>query len=757
VSGVSILGNRVLRKEDPKFLTTGGVYLDDLRLEGAAHVTYVRSTMAHARLLSVDVSEARTAPGVVAVFTADDVDLAPVPPFGFINSAMEWPWLATGVVRYVGEPIALIVTEERYQGQDAAEQVYVDYDPLPAVVDPAEALTSATLLYPEAGTNVATTMDFGQDEALFDGCEVVVRRRIVNQRVAPCPLEGRAAAAAWGDDGRLTHWASTQTAHGVRDNLSRFVGIDAADVHVIAPDVGGGFGAKIGQYPEELLLGWVARRIGRPVKWVETRSESMVGLGHGRGQVQDIELGGTRDGKVLAYRLRVIQDSGAYPRVGAALPIMTRTMVDGVYDIPRVEFATTSVVTNTTPTVAYRGAGRPEATAAIERAMDLFAAEIGMDPVEVRRRNLIAKDAFPFTNSVGTVYDIGDYERALDLVLDAAGYDELRAEQRARRESGDPVQLGIGLSVYVEITAGGGSPSEFGAVEVLPDGKVKVRTGVSPHGQGHVTSMSMIVADKLGVDIDDVEVVYGDTDEVLKGVGTMGSRSIQTGGVAVLRAAGQVLDNARQAAADLLEAAVEDVVYDAVDRRFHVAGTPAIGRSWTEVAAVAEPGALAAEVDYQGSSPTFPFGAHIAVVEVDTETGKVVVRRLVAVDDAGRILNPLLAEGQVHGGLAQGIAQALLEEFRYDEDGNPVTANLADYAFVTAAELPSFEAIHMETPTPVNELGAKGIGESGTIGSTPAVQNAVVDALSHLGVRHVAMPATPERVWQAIQAAAAGS
>lgn len=760
MNSVSILGNRVLRKEDPKFLTTGGVYLDDLddlRLEGAGHVTYVRSTMAHARLLSVDVTEARNAPGVVAVFTADDVDLEPVPPFGFVNSAMAWPWLATGVVRYVGEPIALIVTEERYQGQDAAEQVYVDYDPLPAVVDPAEALTSETLLYPEAGTNVATTMDFGQDEALFDGCEVVVRRRIVNQRVAPCPLEGRAAAAAWGDDGRLTHWASTQTAHGVRDNLSRFVGIDAADVHVIAPDVGGGFGAKIGQYPEELILGWVARRIGRPVKWVETRSESMVGLGHGRGQVQDIELGGTRDGKVLAYRLRVIQDSGAYPRVGAALPIMTRTMVDGVYDIARVEFATTSVVTNTTPTVAYRGAGRPEATAAIERAMDLFAAELGMDPIEVRRRNLITKDAFPFTNSVGTVYDIGDYERALDLVVDAAGYDELRAEQRARRESGDPVQLGIGVSVYVEITAGGGSPTEFGAVEVQPDGKVKVRTGVSPHGQGHVTSMSMIVADKLGVDIDDVEVVYGDTDEVLRGIGTMGSRSIQTGGVAVLRAAGQVLDHARQAAADLLEAAVEDVVYDAVDRRFHVTGTPAVARSWAEVAAGAEPGALAAEVDYQGSSPTFPFGAHIAVVEVDTETGKVVVRRLVAVDDAGRILNPLLAEGQVHGGLAQGIAQALLEEFRYDEDGNPVTANLADYAFVTAAELPSFEAIHMETPTPVNELGAKGIGESGTIGSTPAVQNAVVDALSHLGVRHVAMPATPERVWQAIQAAAASS
>ena len=747
---MSILGNRVLRREDPKFLTTGGVYLDDLRLAGAAYVTYVRSTMAHARVGSVDVSEARRAPGVIDVVTVDDLDLEPINPFGFVNQEMRWPWLARGVVRYVGEPIAAVVTEERYQGQDAAELVYVDYDPLPAVVDPVEAVDSSILLFPEAGTNLATSLEPGEDPDLFEGCDVVVRRRILNQRVAPCPLETRASAAAWGDDGRLTQWASTQTAHGVRDEVSRLLGIDPGDVHVIAPDVGGGFGAKIGNYPEELLLGWIARRVQRPVKWVETRSESMVGLGHGRGQVQDIEIGGTRDGKVLAYRLRVLQDAGAYPRIGAALPIMTRTMVDGVYDIPRVEFSSRSVVTNTTPVVAYRGAGRPEATAAVERAMDLFAAEIGVDPAAVRRRNLIGKDAFPYTNSVGTVYDIGDYEKALDLVLEAAGYDDLRAEQARRRQAGESVVLGIGLSVYVEITAGGGPTNEFGAVEVLPDGKVKVRTGVSPHGQGHVTSLSMIVADTLGVDLDDVEIVFGDTDEVLRGVGTMGSRSLQTGGVAVLRAANDVLDQAKQVAADLLEAAVEDVVFDPAGRAFHVAGTPAVARPWTEVAAAA-PDGLAAQLDYQGSSATFPFGAHVAVVDVDVETGKVVVRRLVAVDDAGRILNPLLAEGQVHGGLAQGVAQALLEEVRYDDDGNPITANLADYAFVTAAELPSFETVHMETPTPVNELGAKGIGESGTIGSTPAVQNAVVDALAHLGVRHVAMPATPETVWRAIQ------
>jgi carbon-monoxide dehydrogenase large subunit len=747
---VSILGNRVLRREDPAFLTTGGKYLDDLPLDGACWVTFVRSTMAHARVLSVDTSEARQAPGVVDVITAADVDIPPITPFGFVNQEMTWPWLARDVVRYVGEPVAIVLTEDRYQGEDAAERVFVDYDPLPAVIDPVEALDDdAPLLFPEAGTNLATSFPGADDPALFDGCDVVVRRRIVNQRVAPCPLEGRSTAAAWGDDGRLTVWCSTQTAHGVRDEISHRLGIDAADIHVIAPDVGGGFGAKIGNYPEDLILGWVARRVGRPVKWVESRSEGMVALGHGRGQVQDIEIGGTRDGRILAYRLAVIQEAGAYPRMGAALPIMTRTMVDGVYAIPKVEFSSRSVVTNTTPTVAYRGAGRPEATAAIERAVDLFAAEVGMDPADVRRRNLIGKDAFPYTTSIGTTYDIGDYERALDLALDAAGYDELRAEQQRRRAAGETVQLGIGLSTYVEITAGGGAPREYGAVEVLPDSKVRVRTGVSPHGQGHVTSMSMIVADRLGVDLDDIEVVHGDTDAVVRGVGTMGSRSIQTGGVAVHRAAGEVVDRAREIAADLLEAAVEDVVYDPTVLRFHVVGTPAVAKTLAEVASAAPEG-LAAEVDYNGTGPTFPFGAHVAVVDVDTETGKVWLRRLVAVDDAGRILNPLLAEGQVHGGLAQGVAQALLEEVRYDEDGNPVTANLADYAFVGAAELPSFETVHMETPTPVNELGAKGIGESGTIGATPAVQNAVVDALAHLGVRHVPMPATPQNVWAAI-------
>jgi carbon-monoxide dehydrogenase large subunit len=444
--------------------------------------------------------------------------------------------------------------------------------------------------------------------------------------------------------------------------------------------------------------------------------------------------------------------------MGAVLPFMTRTMLTGVYDIARAEFGSRSVVTNTTPTVAYRGAGRPEATAALERIVDIFAREAGLDPTVVRERNLVTKDRFPFTTPVGTTYDIGDYERALALALEAVGYDARRAEQQHRRETGAREQLGIGVSVYVEITAGPGAPSEFGAVEVLADGKVRVRTGVSPHGQGHHTSLAMIVADKLGVGIDDVEVIHGDTDIVPRGEGTMGSRSLQAGGVAVSRAAQEVVDKARQVAADLLEAAVEDVEFDPAAHAFHVAGTPAVTRSWGEVAAAAtssdgggEGGGLSAEHDYSGSGPTFPFGAHVAVVEVDTETGRVTMQRMVAVDDAGRILNPLLADGQIHGGLAQGIAQALLEEVRYDPDGNPITSNFADYAIVSAPELPSFERISMETPTPVNELGAKGIGESGSIGSTPAVQNAVIDALSPFDVRHLDMPMSPEKVWRAIR------
>jgi carbon-monoxide dehydrogenase large subunit len=759
---VSILGNRVQRKEDPKLLTGGATYVDNLPLAGAAHVTYVRSTIAHARIASIEVDEARAAPGVIGVFTAADIDLPMMTPgIPLLDQAMARPYLADGVVRFAGEAVAAIVTEERYQGEDAAELVFVDYEPLPAVVDPEAAEQSEVVLFPDAGSNVTMRLMFEHHDGLFDECDVVVRQRMVNQRVAPCPLEVRAVAAEWGDDGRLTFWSSSQNAHGVKGALALRLGLDEADVRVIVPDVGGGFGAKLGGTPDELLVAWLARRLKRPLRWLETRSESMVSLGHGRAQVQQVELGGKRDGTFEAYRLTILQDAGAYPDIGAVLPFMSRLMTTGVYEIGRAECNAVSVVTNTTPIVSYRGAGRPEAAAALERAVDLFATEIGADPAEVRRRNFIPKDAFPYTTAVGTTYDCGDYERALDLVLETADYTALRAEQAQRRARNDVRQLGIGLAVYVEVTAGPFPDKEWGGLEVRADGTALVRTGISPHGQGHHTSLAMIASDALGIPIDAIEVVHGDTDAVPQGGGTSASRSLQVGGTAVLQASEQVVDRARHLAAQLLEANPDDVVLDKVSGRFHVAGTPTIGRTWSEVATEAQGestegeagarGGLRAELVFEASSPTFPFGAHLAVVEVDMDTGRVELQRLVAVDDAGRILNPLLAEGQIHGGLAQGAAQALMEEVRYDDDGNPLTTNLADYAFISAAELPSFETVSMETPTPVNPLGAKGIGESGSIGSTPAVQNAVIDALAHLGVRHLDMPATSERVWQAIQ------
>jgi carbon-monoxide dehydrogenase large subunit len=757
--GGSILGNRVLRKEDPRFLTVGGKYVDDLLdeplLKGAAHVTYARSTVAHAKVLSIDVSDAKNMPGVIAVFTAADLGLEPTP--NSFNPTVARTALASTKVRYVGEPIVAIVSETREQGEDAAETVIVDYDILPAFTDMEEALTSSTLIYEEAGSNAvfdSTALgnpDFTGDE-FFKDCEVVVSEKINNQRVAPCPLEVRGSAVAW-VDGRLYQWLSTQHAQGCRDVLAAVNGLEPGQLRVITPDVGGGFGAKIGTYPEEQMLGIISKKVGRPLRWRETRSESMVALGHGRAQVQTVTIGGTKDGKVLAYRLHVLQDCGAWLDFGTILaPFMTRPMSSGVYAIPAIECRTTSIVTNTTPTVAYRGAGRPEATAAIERAMDLFALKLGMDPVDVRRKNLIPKFDQPHTTVIGQTYDVGDYEKSLDKVLEAANYKKLREEQAKRRASGDTKQLGIGISVYVEITGGVPPMGEEAKVEVLEDGRAIVYTGTSPHGQGHETSWAMLASEQTGIPMDKIDLVWGDTDLVPVGGGTMGSRSLQQGGAAVYEMSAQLVEKAKKVAAKLLEANEADIVLDKDKGAFHVAGTPAVAKTWAELAVAAKPeGGLVHGGTLTVEMPTFPFGAHIAVVEVDTETGKVRHLRHVACDDAGKVLNPLLLEGQIHGGVAQGTAQALLEEVRYDGDGNPITSNLADYAFISAAELPSIEVVHMETPTFVNALGAKGIGESGTIGSTPAVQSAVIDAVSHLGVSHINMPTTAERVWTAIQ------
>jgi carbon-monoxide dehydrogenase large subunit len=754
---MSILGTRVVRTEDPLFLTRGAVYTDDLadeRLTGAVHATFVRSPVAHGRVLSVDASAALDAPGVVAVVTAADVaGLSPVPAGGVeVNQAMVRPWLAADVVRFVGEPVAVVLTEERYQGEDAAELVAVDLDPLPAVVTTGDAARDEILLFPEAGTNVVARLGDPAPEDFFAGCEVVATQRLVNQRVAPVPLETRAAAAAWGPDGRLTVFCSNQGAQQVKAQIAGWLGLDPGLVHVVTPDVGGGFGAKIGADPEFALVAWLARHVGRPVRWAESRSENLVGMVHGRAQDQVVTVGGRRDGTIDAYSLVIDQDSGAYPRLAPLLSRLTMLMAPGVYAVPKVHAQARVLATNTTSIGAYRGAGRPEATAAVERAVDLFAAEIGMDPAEVRRRNLLPAFDEPHRTPTGAVYDNGDYPTALETALHAAGYRDLRAEQTRRRERGDVRQLGIGLSVYVEVTGADTGPgfAEEAELEVHADGTATVLTGTSPHGQGHATAWAMIAGDQLGIPIEKITVVHGDTDRIPRGGGTMGSRSLQRGGAAVHQAATELLEQAKLRAAEMLEADPGDLVVDPAAAGLAVRGTPGTGISFAALAAQER---LLVRTTFAPAAATFPFGAHVAVVEVDVESGKAELVRMVTVDDAGTILNPLLAEGQRHGGIAQGVAQALLEEVLYDPDGNPQTSTLADYPFVSATELPSFELVAMATPTPMNPLGAKGVGESGTIGSTPAVQNAVVDAVAHLGVRHIDMPATPMRVWRAIRQA----
>ncbi len=751
---VGLIGTRVERNEDPELLTVGGSYVDDLAPEGALHVTFVRSTMAHARI-TVDTSDATSADGVVGVFTAADLGLEPFPPdMPLLNQSMLRTHLATDTVRFVGEPVAAVVTTDRAAGVDAAELVVIDYDPLPAVIDPKTA-ADADPVFPDAGTNVVFQLPFQKpDDDPMDACDVRVSLSFRNQRLAPCPLEPRSTAASW-DGERLTQWSTTQGAHGTRDAVARHTGLDPAAVRIICPDVGGGFGAKNGGYPEDIVVGMLAMRLGQPVRWAETRTESMLGLVHGRGQDFEATLGGDAEGNISVYRLHITQDGGGYPAIGSVLPFITGQMATGVYDIPTVQFSATSVITNTVPMGAYRGAGRPEAAAAIERMVDLYAAEIGMDPAEVRRRNAWPDEAFPLTTSAGANMDSGAYSTVLDRALAEAGYDGLRAEQAERRANGDGPLLGIGMSLYVEIT-NPMSNEEFGSITVHPDGSATVLTGSSAHGQGHHTSFAMIASDVTGIPFDRIEVRHGDTDEVPRGGGTGGSKSLQVGGSAVRGASLDAVERGRQLAADLLEANPDDITLDTTTGRFHVAGTPTVDVGWAEVAAKAieeteddVPG-LRTEHDFQPGGATFPFGAHIAVVEVDPDLGEVSLVRHVAVDDAGTIVNPMLVDGQVHGGLAQGIAQALIEEFVYDADGNPLTSNFMDYGIPAASELPAFDRVPNVTPTPHNPLGAKGIGESGTIGATPAVQNAVVDALSHLGIRHVDIPTTPERVWRAL-------
>jgi aerobic carbon-monoxide dehydrogenase large subunit len=754
----SIFGSVVLRTEDSRFLRGRGRYTENVDAEGALRTSFVRSMMAHARLVGVGVSAAAGMPGVAAVLTADDLDLQPQPPSGSVSGPFGRPVLARDTVRFVGEAIAVVLAESLGQAQDAAESVEVEYDQLPAVVGAEAALAAgAPLLFPDAGSNLADAFETEWDADVLAGADVVVRARMMNQRVAPVPMETNAILVVPEEDGGLTVWVSTQVPFDVRSDLAEWLGMAKDRIRVIAPDVGGGFGAKLAVYPEYLVCAAAAVRIGRPARWTETRSESMVNMTHGRAQLHDVELGARSDGTIVGLRVDILADMGAYP-TATYLPPTTQMMLSGVYRIPRIACRGRSVVTNTTPVAPYRGAGRPEATALLERSMDLLAAELEMDPAEIRRRNLIPPDAFPYDTAVGTTYDVGDYERALDEALRLSGYERLREEQAERRARGDRVQLGIGLSTYVEIT---GFAREFGSVEVSPDGSATVLTGISPHGQGHETSFAQIASAILGIPMDRVRVVHSDTGVVPSGEGTYGSRSLQIGGSAVWNASQAVLEKARRVAAHLLEVAEADIVHHD-DGRVGVAGAPDRALTWGELAMAAtesprlpeglEPG-LSASVKFKQKDSTFPFGAHVAVVEVDMETGEVRPVRHVAVDDCGRILNPLLVEGQVHGGLAQGIAQALYESVEFDELGTPLTSNLTSYLMPSAAELPGFVSAHTETPTPLNPLGAKGIGEAATVGSTPAVQNAVVDALSPLGVRHIDMPCSPERVWRAIRGA----
>lgn len=750
----SILGTRVTRSEDPELVTGAGRYVADLPLEGKLHAVFVRSDVAHGMLRAVHTEDAVGMPGVVAVWTAAELDVAPHHGSFKVHDDFARPPLATDRVRFVGDMVAVVFATSAAEGEDAAAMVWADIEPLPAIVDPEVALLpGAAPIFPAHGDNVAmaltdrTVVDL---EAISDR---VVRGRYVNQRMAVAPMEVDCIAAAPADDGRITVWASTQMPHGLHEQLAGVLGWDTADLHVVTPRVGGGFGGKAGIHSEHTVVVKAARELGRPVVWVPARSDDMKALPHSRGQIQYAELGVKDDGTFTGLRVRLVGDAGGYPVVGTFLPGGTRRMSHGTYDFPAIQFDVAVAVTNTTPMGAYRGAGRPEATALLERLVDQAALELGIDPIELRERNFLGDDVFPFRTLTGNVYDSGRYTLPLRTAAEAVGYDGLRREQAERRARGDRRLLGIGVAAYVEITAGG-QAVEYGAVEVHDDGTATVFAGTSAHGQGHQTAYAMLVSAQTGIPVERIRLVDGDTDLVPRGAGTGGSRSLQVGGSAVHRATEVLVERARELAAAELEASVDDIVVDTEAGTLGVAGVPVSAITWAELAAKAE---LKADFLFDQAGATFPFGAHIAVVEVDAETGQATLVRHVAVDDCGTVLNPLLVEGQQHGGVAAGVGQALFEEVVYDADGNPLTANFADYCMASAADLPSFDARSTETPSPLNPLGAKGIGEASTIGATPAVQNAVIDAVAHLGIRHLDLPCTPERVWRAIRDAEAGN
>ena len=766
----SILGNRVPRTEDVNLLTDGGTYVYDLDLDNVAHAYFVRSTVAHAKIRELSIEDAAKAPGVLGVLRAEELGIGPITAgLAKVNDIFARTPLATDTVRYVGDPIVVIVAETFQQAMDAAELVYIDYEYLPTIINPEDAFIEGNqIIFPEKGDNLAISLVDPEADVLSDATHVI-RGRYVNQRVAGVPLEPNSAAAIHHDDGRLTFYCATQMPHSLKDKLGETLNRDPASIRVIAPDVGGGFGAKAGLYIEFPVLAVLAQQFNRPITWTETRSEDMVALAHSRAQIQYCETGFDENGKLTGMRVRLVGDAGAYPSMGALLPGLTKQMANGTYNLPKLRFDVAVAITNTSPTGAYRGAGRPEATALFERAIDQASIELGIDPLEIRRKNFIQSDQFPFDTLTGWTYDTGDYITPLEKAADIIGYEKLREEQRERRNQGNQNMLGIGVASYVEVTSGGGG-SEYASLEIHDDGTATIKAGTSAHGQGHQTSFAMIVSEHTGIPVEDIRLVQSDTDIVPRGGGTGGSRSLQLGGSAVQNATEAVIDKARNLAAHLLEAAIDDIVVNTDHGTVGVAGVPATALAWGDLAREAHTDlpegtfdqsdgmeGLAAQLDFKQENGTFPFGTHISVVEVDLETGSVTLLRHVAVDDAGTVINPLIFEGQQQGGISQGISQALYEEVLYDEFGNPLTGNLMDYTFPSAAEMIDFETHHTTTPTNLNPLGAKGIGEASTIGSTPAVQNAVIDAVSHLGIRHLDMPCTPERVWRAIKEARAGT
>jgi aerobic carbon-monoxide dehydrogenase large subunit len=778
-----LVGERVKRREDPRLIQGRATYVDDIALVGMQHLAFKRSDIAHGRIRSIDTSAAERMDGVEAVFTGAKLAefLGPMP-IGTPFPSPEHRAIAVDTVRFVGEAVAVVVARDRYVARDAVDAIVVSYDPLPAVVDVERAMTGQpTVIHPDFKNNLAvplvpsgtgvsadgSSVDDTAINAAFAKAEIVISQRMVNQRLAPTTMEPRGVVAHFEPGkGTMTIWSSTQNPHILRTFIAALTGLGEDQVRAIAPEVGGGFGAKINIYAEEYVAAAVSKRLGIPVKWNEDRSEAFVATTHGRDIIGFVELAAKRDGTVLGLKLRLIADIGAYNMLlTAAIPTLTMMMANATYNIPAIRCTLTEVFTNKTPTDAYRGAGRPEATYFVERAMDMLARELKMDPADLRRKNFIQPNQFPFATQTGAVYDSGDYEKALDRALTLSQWDKLKAERDAARAQGRLV--GLGLSMYVEVCGIGPSAAlptggwEHSQVTVERDGRISATTGASPHGQGNETTFAQMLADQFGVPFEHITVLHGDTGVVKQGIGTFGSRSQAVGGTAVHMAGAKVKAKMAKFAAALLEAHEDDLVFE--NGTIAVKGSPASAKTFASVAAYAyrpvplpeglEPG-LSDEAFFEPTNNTYPFGCHISMVEIDRKTGEPTLLKLVAVDDAGRLINPLIVEGQIHGGLAQGIGQAMIEEVVYNDDGQLVTGSFMDYAIPRAIDFPRFELAATVTPTPVNPLGAKGVGEAGTLGSTPCIVSAVVDALGEFGVTHVDMMLRPEKLWRIIQGGA---